>query len=320
METLIAHLGIKHGRVAELARSVQGKLSIGRGFDNDLVLTDLHVAPKQVKCYQDSGQWYIAVLDITNPVLLNGKPIHLEPTPINSGDTITIGRTNISLFSENHSVERTKKLALSSWLYRAPKGYTVPFLLLLFVCCFDAFASYLQDSTNLEWKEQASAALLLGFCIILWSGLWSLAGRLFRHQQSFRSQLISTSIVCLMLSVITPITPYLEYFTNSLSVREIADYSIAFFSLTILFRLNLFFSTNIKNTLAVSVIFSGAIIALTYCTSNFLNEDKFSYTPEFSTVLKPPLANIRDSVSVNTYFHDLESMMESLSNCHDCGG
>jgi len=318
MGTLVAQVGIKHGRVAELTRSAQGKLSIGRGFDNDIVLTDLHVAPKQVRFYQGDTQWYLEVLDTTNPILLNGKSINLASTPINSGDTITIGRTNISLFSENHPVEQTKKLVLSSWLYRSSNSYILPFIFLLFVCSVDSLTSFFQESTDLKWKEYALNILLLGFCIIIWSGLWSLAGKLFRHQQHFNSQLISTSIACLTLSVLMPVTPYLEYLTNSLFIREIADYIVIFFSLAILFRLNLFFSTNIKNTLTVSTIFTGILLSFIYFTSDFLNDDEFNYTSEHSTVLKPPLAYFGNGVSVNTYFNNLEKVVNSLNNCNDC--
>ena len=57
MDTLVVQAGIRHGRAADLARSHDGKLSIGRGYGNDLVLTDLHVAPQQLAFYRDGLQW-----------------------------------------------------------------------------------------------------------------------------------------------------------------------------------------------------------------------------------------------------------------------
>ena len=226
METLIVQLGVKHGRVAELARSRDGALRVGRSFDNDLVLTDLHVAPKQIEFLRNDDQWYVTALDHTNPVLLNGEAIGRGAEVIESGDKITVGRTNLSLYSADHPVEKTRELVWSSWLHRHSKGVIVPFLTLLLLCLFDPAMDYYQNSIDLKLKEYAYSAFAGGIFVIVWAGCWSLAGRLLRHQQSFGLQLMATSLVCLGLSILSPIGGYLSFLSNSGLVGEIADYVI----------------------------------------------------------------------------------------------
>ena len=209
MESLVIQLGVKHGRVAELARSRDGVLRVGRSFDNDLVLTDLHVAPRQIEFLRLGDGWYMTALDHTNPVLLNGVEIGRDSERIESGDKITIGRTHLTLYSADHPVEKTRELVWSSWLHRHSRGFVLPFLALLVFCLVDSSMEFYQNSVDLEWKEYGYAALVGAIFVVVWAGLWSLAGRLLRHQQAFGLQLMATSLVCLGLAILTPVESYL---------------------------------------------------------------------------------------------------------------
>ncbi len=71
MDALVVQIGARQGRVAEVTRSVGDQMAIGRAYDNDLVLTDLHVAPHQLAFTKQDDGWNLRVLDHTNPVLLN---------------------------------------------------------------------------------------------------------------------------------------------------------------------------------------------------------------------------------------------------------
>ena len=141
MDTLVVQIGVKHGRVAELARSHDARLSVGRGYNNDLVLTDQHVAPRQLEFRRKGDQWHMLVLDHTNRVLLNSKKISIDSTSVNSGDQVTIGRTRLSLYSAEHPVEHTRKLVLSNWLALENTGLVIHILVLLGVSLFDVSIS-----------------------------------------------------------------------------------------------------------------------------------------------------------------------------------
>lgn len=312
METLIVQLGVKHGRVAELTRSKNGALSVGRSFDNDLVLTDLHVAPKQIEFRRKDDQWFVTVLDDTNPVMLNGKTLGNEAEAIESGDKITVGRTNLSLYAADHPVEKTRELAWSNWLHRHSKGLLVPFMILIALCLIDPAMDFYQYSINLEWKEYAYSAFGLGIFVIVWAGCWALAGRLLRHQQAFGLQLMATSLVCLGLVFLLPLESYLSFLSNNDTVGEIASYVISFAVVAALLRLNLFFATNIKNTLTVSVALSGILMFSIYGLVSFEAQADFETRPMYSTVLKPPFAQIGKGDSIDEYLQGLEKQVKLL--------
>ena len=82
MDSLIIKTGVRHGRFAEIARSSGDTFTVGRGFGNDLVLTDPHVAPGLLKFVREGEFWKLILLDHTNPVMLNGVKIEGESVAI----------------------------------------------------------------------------------------------------------------------------------------------------------------------------------------------------------------------------------------------
>lgn len=151
MEPLIIQCEAKHGRLVETFRSQGDKVSIGRGYINDLVINDPYVAASQIACHNIDGHWLIRVLDKTNRILLNGKILIDDDEVINSGDTLTIGRTNLKLFSQDHHIEETRKL-LSSWLHSDSVGFFLPAIALLCMLII-GFAEYFLTLTQVfEWK------------------------------------------------------------------------------------------------------------------------------------------------------------------------
>jgi pSer/pThr/pTyr-binding forkhead associated (FHA) protein len=302
MDTLVVQAGIRHGRAADLARSHDGMLSIGRGYGNDLVLTDLHVAPQQLAFYRDGLQWKMMVLDHTNPVLLNGKQVSGESAVVQSGDTITIGRTRLAIFSAEHPVERTRKLVLSNWLARDVESLYMPIAILLAVCLFDLLLGFFEGSTDLKWEDAAYSEMFAVVLIVLWAGLWSLAGRIFRHQQQFGLQLMATVAVFLFASLLSLVGGYLAYSFHSTMADEILGWGVFFIVLVVLFRLNLIIATNIGDTRLVSVVLGVVVTGLTYGFLRLGQADEFHYEAEYSSVVKPPFAHIISGISADDYF------------------
>ncbi len=68
----------------------QGKLSIGRGSENDIQLEDNMVSKFHARVYEQDGQFYIDDLNSGNGTWVNGKKIR-ELHPLREGDEIRVG-------------------------------------------------------------------------------------------------------------------------------------------------------------------------------------------------------------------------------------
>jgi hypothetical protein len=312
MDELVVQIAVKHGRVAELARSRAGKLSIGRGYDNDLVLTDQHVAPRQLEFSQENGQWLMRVLDNTNPVLLNDRRVGGESTPVSSGDQVTIGRTRLSLYSTDHPVHHTRKLVLSNWLTLENTGSLLPILVLLGVCLIDLVILYFESSTDLKWEASAYEILISGLIIVLWAGIWALTGRVLRHQHHFGLQLIATAAVSLFATVIGFAAVQFSYPFHSVNVSEFLDWAVFFVVLVVLFRINLLIATNISDTLLGAISMAVLVVVVSYAFTIFGEDDVIQFQPEHANTLKPPGFQVFDGVAVEDYFAKVAEEMQTV--------
>jgi Inner membrane component of T3SS, cytoplasmic domain len=105
---VIARLVITQGNDAGQAIEVRpGKTyTIGRGIDNDLVLTDIAVSRKHFDIRHERGAWVLADRGSGNGTLVNRR-IEDAPFPLASGDVIEIGNTSFR-FDVPNGVPRTQ--------------------------------------------------------------------------------------------------------------------------------------------------------------------------------------------------------------------
>jgi pSer/pThr/pTyr-binding forkhead associated (FHA) protein len=295
--------------MAELARSHGDALTVGRNYDNDVVITDPYVDPQQITFLRSAGEWQVRVIQETNPALVNGKPIGDDGAGISSGDRITIGRTQLRVYGSDHAVEPTRKMLLSSWFGRGRSHPLFALSMVVFACAVSMFAQYQELSTEVKWNEMFSVSLWLAVIILFWASAWALAGRLLRHQPNFTAQLGFTALITGFLSILLPLESYIEYAANSVLLGEVAMWLIMLVILAVLFRANLSFATNLKHYTVVAFIAASALLLTSYTMLEF-SEEEFYTEPEYTAVLKPPFARLSGSRDVQEYRDTFDSLFD----------
>lgn len=312
MDTLIIQTGIKHGRVAELTRSHDNGLSIGRAYDNDLVITDHHVAPHQVHFFREGDRWHIRVLDSTNPVFLNDTQVMHESPPIKVGDHVTVGRTRLTICSSDQRVEKTHKLVMANWLARDSLGVLVPALCFLGACVLAMVLAFFEGSTTLDWAETAYDQILAAVLVIVWAGAWALVGRVVRHQSHFGLQLITTSTAMLLSTLLYFAARYAAYPFHDVRVSEAFGWVALFALLCLLFYFNLVIATNVLRARTTSMFASLMVVAVVF-GFNWSSEpetDEDGLYPEFSRTLAPSIRQGQGE-EPDRYFRALESRIKA---------
>ena len=300
METLILHVSARSARSAELTRSHGRSLTVGRGFDNDVVLSDPYVAPYQLRFDRDAEGWQVVRLDHTNPVLINGHAMEADRARVVPGDRVTTGRTELGVHAPDEALEPARKLLLSSWAFAGRVGPFVTFGFLLLVCTLDSVADFLQFSTDLEWEQHAYAALFSAVILVVWSGVWAVVGRILRHHPHFFDQLAASTLVFLGVAIAVPAVSYLEFVTGSVAQTRILSYLVAFAGLFALLRFNLSFATSIRHTTRAAGIVSAAIVVLVFASLRFASDDS-TLEPSYSRVVKPPFAHLTGDASIEAF-------------------
>jgi hypothetical protein len=307
METLIIHKGNK-GHFAGIQRS-DSCISIGRSYHNDLVLADPYVAPEQVVISKHDSCWILQVLDHTNPVLVNGEAVD-STVEVRSGDVITVGRTRLPLYSASEPLEETRKLLFSEWFLQHAKKPLYSLLALSLICILFFTSLYLEQVKVMDWKNGGLALFALISFILVWSGFWSLIGKLALHKGNFTSQLFVTSLIAGLSMTVEPLAEYGEYAANSAVVGLGLDHLVSFIVLALLFKLNLMFATNIKrSSLSASLLallFLGSTLSIDY-----FQQDSFSTSPNYLKTIKPHFAKWQQNKTMESYFADVQQVVEA---------
>ena len=267
---------------------------MGRGFFNDVVIADPCVDPEQITFFRSPGGWKVRIVQETNPAMVNGSVIGYDGVDINSGDRITVGRTQLRVYASDHVVEPTHKLLLSSWFGHGRSRPLFALLMVTFACAVSLFEQYQELYTEVKWNELISPTLGLALVILFWASAWALAGRLLRHQPNFTAQLGFTALVTASFSILAPLESYVEYAANSMLLGEITLWLVVLAVLVALFRINLSFATNLQHFTAIAFIAATALLLSTYVMLESGTEE-FSTAPEFPAVLKPPFAHLSGS-------------------------
>lgn len=300
MERLTVQVATRGGRAPELLRSDGRPLAIGRAYSNDLVLTDPYVAPRQLLLERSETGWRVSVLERSNEVLLNGQPLLADSATVDSGDRLTVGRTELLLFADDHPVEPTRTLLLASAANRRRLGPALAFAVLALVVTFDVVTEYYSSAIDLEWRRYGYAGLFYAALLTVWAGLWAIAGRLLRHQPHFSAQLVATALVSLALTCVYPLADYLEFLTSNVNVSTFAYYVIGLAALTALLRANLLLATNLRHTTAAALVVAAMVVGLVHAAQRFA-EEEFASEPEYSDVVMPPFTHLTRDLSIEAF-------------------
>jgi hypothetical protein len=306
VDRLNVQVASRGSRPLELVRSCGERLSIGRAYGNDVILADPYVAPQQLLFERGEDGWRVRVLDRTNEVCLNGRALAENVEPLRSGDRLTVGRSELVVYADDHPVEATRRLLLAPGNGRWRAGPAVAFAALALVCTFDVVTEFYATSSDLEWRRYAYAGLFYAALLTIWAGLWAVAGRLLRHQPHFSAQLLATVAVSFGLSLVYPAADYLDFLTGSALVGQCAYYVIGLGDLTLLLRANLLLATNLRHAGLAALCVAGMAVGLVFAAQRFAQED-FDPEPTYSSVVKPPFAHVTRDLSVDEFLARVRS-------------
>ncbi len=306
METLIVQLDSHHGRLNEFLKVEKENFSLGRALSNDLVLSDPYLSPQQLRFFKVEGHWQLEILDVTNPVRLNDQALGPSTSPIRSGDKLILGRTHLTLLSENHPIETTRTMVLSRWLPQAALRPIVPLAMLGLACLVGAFDQYLNATTPLQFSEFLSGGLVTILFALIWAGLWAFTGRMLHHQPQFFAQLYYSALIFTGLNLLDFTRGYWEYLTNNELFENIIMTTALFVLVATLLKFNLSFATHIKRkwTTALSVSGFCTVMILSFM---YIDHKEFETTPKYSAALKPPPMKMVGSQTLDEYLQDFEN-------------
>lgn len=285
---------------------------IGRALDCDVILGDPYVAPRQAVIRHTEQGWEISDLSDKNPTHLNGRAVAAGAwRPLQSGDHIVFGRSEMTAYAPDHAVAPTLPLpregGLSAIFARSWVSGSIFVLTLLLAAGF----SYL-DIWSAEPAMTAALVATSAFIImVIWAGLWSVVGRLTVNRSRFVMQLGLVSAYMAASLVTSVLMQGLDFLLGGNWIAQGMALVVQMLLLSALAYGSLGIATAITRRKRVqgAAGFAGGLL-LCLMSLEAIGAMAFSAQPPFSSSLSPALARFAPATTAESFMTDSEKLFD----------
>ncbi len=308
---LIIEIFSHSGRLKERVRVTGPQVGIGRGYNNQVILSDQYVCPTHIRLEYDNQEKYWKLYDLSsrNGTYLVGNGRIEHPHHVRSGDEIELGHSRLRLVLPEHEVPATKIMPPGRVLADYFSMPIVAMTMLILIMATFALNQYLSLGTKADWKELVLEGVLFLSVPFIWACIWALIGRISVHDTRFAYHLSIGSVVVLASFVLMVVMEYLSFSFNSHSAIVWIENSLEGLMFASMLVAAMWMSTNMNRTkrwLVGHGIAWGLIgFSLFY---EYARYDAYSVEYEWFT-LKPPFAQFGQVSSVEGFMTDLDKLV-----------
>jgi hypothetical protein len=180
-----------HQEIAARFPVAGSQLSIGRGYDNDVIIDDPYVAAQHLRVFRDdTGVLVVEDLGSINGMFLDAGKIRQTRLIVDGNRLIRVGQTWLRIRETNHRVapERILPRRRRTW------SVLLAVLLGLAIWGVEALEVWLTQISEPRPSSYLQPLLIVTAGLVAWVGLWSLLSRIFSGHGGFLRHLIIASL------------------------------------------------------------------------------------------------------------------------------
>lgn len=292
----------------------QERVSIGRGFGNDMILQDSYVSVQHaVVSVSFEGKIEVVDCQSENGTFLMPRQSGREAGHLLSGETLRVGHTKIRVFLPDHPLAATKKMNVekpakstaSLTLWYALVGFFVLYF-------FHIASSYPYEPMAVSQFVFYEFLIFLGICFV--SGIWALVGRLINQQARFGQQL---TLVCFFMIVLIPIANicmFLGYAAASVLVEGVTSVLLGGAALSVLIFQQLGIATALgRRAKIISSLVLPAILIILGLLGAIAFRNEFSPKPRFYERSKPPFMSPLKVYKPEQFISRMDNVFKELN-------
>jgi hypothetical protein len=177
----------RHRDLAARFRLSGPEVSIGRGYDNDVIVDDPYVAARHLRLFRDSeGQLVAEDLGSANGTFLDGSRNRLARFVVDGQQPIRIGQTFVRVREANHVVE-PERIA-------PPHSPILPVVAAIVlgagILGLDGLRIWLNQVTEARFSTYLTPLLTVCGALLVWVGIWALLSRILSGRAQFLRNLL----------------------------------------------------------------------------------------------------------------------------------
>lgn len=292
-------------------------ISIGRSYQNDLIVDDPYVSPEHALVRQiENGQetenhWQVEDNQSDNGIKFKLHTPGSTSKQLYSGDEIIIGRTRLRLLSPTHPVAETHLLPTRSSLPKIISQPVFAIATVIIAAVFLLIDAQLSISVKTGFEKLLANSFPTFIFALMWAGIWAFVGRVITHRASFLPHFIAALLVFIISMLTSATSGYLTYNLSTNTAATLLEFVVIGFTIAGLLYINLTNSTSLNKRSCVitshGVAWSMLLMGL---FMQYVNKPDFSHAPDYASQLKPPFAKVVASKSLDEFIKSSEKVFE----------
>lgn len=295
----------RNGDVLQRHRIEAMPVRIGRAYDNDVLLDDPYVAAHHATIVQEDGQLIIHAEASHNGIVSNRQ--RLASLALDGDTAIRLGHTRLRVRAADHPVAAEMLDSTNHhW-----EGWPPAFAGLGLMVLVALLSNFFSTTTEVELTGLITASTGIVSMLLVWSGLWSLANRLFGTSPRFGRHLFIAAAGYAIGELWTLLGSILAYGFS----WEFIDQYNSFFETVIMSGVVYFHLITInprhrKRMLAIAaslvIAVSAVLMINNYRTSGALTNKLYM------DIILPPAVRVSGDQSLDEFFDRAAELREAL--------
>lgn len=312
MELIIEQYSRSH-KLLNRQKLDKPSISVGRAFDNDIIVSDPYVCPYHLQLTQQDGSWQVEDLDSVNGIQdARHKPVEAH-SELPSGAEIFIGKTSLRLLRPDHPVAPSIRFSPMEALLGLMKQPWLIALVLLSFVALNSVENWLNAEQSQPWIQLVVPALAITLVSALWPLMVSLIARFTKNDARVGIQLSVNFLFFIAILLASGLVNLVEFNLGSHWLNTIFSNGLMFSLIFSLLWLNLYISFH--HTSTKRVIISLGLLALLFGSAELIqrvSEPKFDPRPNYDATLMPPWLQISSGQEVTDFIEDTNNIFEKL--------
>lgn len=290
------------------------KVSIGRGYHNDIILSDPHICPAHLTIELNNGFWQVKDNNSVNGSFLENPKEKKKPADqhiIEDGDIITLGKSHLRVIFSDHQVAPTVSFSpFESFinLMRHPLALVLSIALFTFVA---GTIFYLDKPTEVNFSQLLVPAVGMSLLFALWPGGVALVSHLSKHDARVMTQLgISFAFFNLMwFSDLLESIVAFNSASGSILTHVVAVLPIALAFCLLWLNCYIGFHMTAKRRMIIAASITTLLFGGSYLVQ-YSNKPDFSARPQYDSTIMSPSFLLSSSSSVDEFIEDSSKLFE----------
>jgi hypothetical protein len=308
MEIIIEEIS-RNKKLIARHKFLTNKVTLGRGYTNNIILSDPHICPEHLTIEYEDENWVIRDNHSINGCFLAEGKTNADQHIVHSGDIIRLGKSYIRILFPNHPVAKTVPFSTFENLI---DFLSKPAVLTFNLCIFTLIAGlmfYLNQPSEVNVTQVIVRAIGITLLFALWPLLMAIIAHFNKHEARVFTQL-AISFAFFNLMWLSDIIESIIAFNTSAdwpfsSLIALIQIALAFLMIWLNCYIGFHMSQRKRTLIALSItslIFGGAYMI------EISKQPEFSTLPNYNATILNPLFKFSPSSTVDEFINDTNKL------------